>query len=467
MNGLISLAAGPRSDRRGQEIKRLYSTDNLANDRTQCAMKTIVQKYGGSSLSDVASIRRVARRVIAKQEQGLALLVVVSAMGDTTDRLLELARQAASSTPRRELDLLLSTGEVQSAALLSMTLQNMGAPAVALSARQCGILTNDVHLNARIVEIRPSRIIAELAAGRIVVATGFQGISAADNLTTLGRGGSDLTAIALAAAVGAEYCEILTDVDGIFDADPRIVAGARRIERTSHQVVEAFACHGARVLKGEAVEFAKDHGIAIRVLSSFADDRGAGRATVVGSLGNGSGRGQGRSFFPNRPTYTGTAGRKDLVRLSFTVSEPANWREIATSVAQYDLVFGNVGCQGARCAVFLSSEEIPDLEFFAETLKKDYAAAQLEVSAALGALSLVGFGLGSRPAALFGAIALLNQAGIEVLESFTDRESLTFVVAAAEVDEGMRLLHSHYLADSEPAARSRDGRQPRQPQAAI
>ena len=400
----------------------------------------VVQKYGGSSVATVESIKRVATRVVVKQQEGYDVVVVISAMGNTTDELLDLSRKVASNPSRRDLDLLLSTGEIQSAALLSMAIQDLGVPAVALSGRQCGILTNGVHMNARILEIHPERILKELGAGRIVVAAGFQGVSSEDDLTTLGRGGSDLTAIALAAAVEAEHCEILTDVEGVFDADPRVVDNARCLDRVSHHFLEEFACHGARVLKDEAVEFARDHGIAVRVLSTF----GSGNGTTIDSVRDAR-KANPRSFHPKRSEYTGVAGRRDLLRISFEVPQKLSGASLFDMIAQYNLVFGGVNTQGRCCTIYLSTEEIPNVDNFSETLGERFGTNPPQVSEVLGALTLVGFGLGSRPAALHEATRVLDEAKIEVHDTFTGRESLTFVVDVEKIDEGMRTLHSCYL----------------------
>ncbi len=195
-------------------------------------MGVVVQKYGGSSVADVTKLRRVADRVIRTKQAGHDVVVVVSAMGDTTDELLGLAKQVSTSPDRRELDMLLSAGERISMALLSMALRELGGDAISFTGSQSGIITNDRHVDARIVEVRPFRVQDELARGRIVVVAGYQGVSYRREVTTLGRGGSDTTAVALAAALGAEWCEICSDVDGVYSADPRVVETPRRIPRS-------------------------------------------------------------------------------------------------------------------------------------------------------------------------------------------------------------------------------------------
>src|SRR5512144_1464617 len=226
-------------------------------------MAIVVQKYGGSSVADVDRLRAVADRVMRTRRAGHDVVVVVSAMGDTTDDLLGMAKQVSANPDRRELDMLLSVGERISMALLSIAIRELGGDAISFTGSQSGIITNDRHVDARIIEVRPFRVQDELARGRVVVIAGYQGVSYTKEVTTLGRGGSDTTAVAMAAALGAEYCEICSDVDGVFSADPRVVPAARKLEAISYDEMQELAEHGARVLNPQAVEFARKAGIAI------------------------------------------------------------------------------------------------------------------------------------------------------------------------------------------------------------
>src|SRR4051794_33658267 len=226
-------------------------------------MSIVVQKYGGSSVADVSKLKRVADRVMRTHRGGHGVVVVVSAMGDTTDDLLKLAKDVSPNPDRRELDMLLTAGERISMALLSMAIRELGGDAISFTGSQSGIITNDRHVDARIVEVRPFRVQDELARGKIVVVAGYQGVSYKREVTTLGRGGSDTTAVAMAAALGAEYCEICSDVDGVYSADPRVVPAARRIGALSYEETQELAEAGAKVLNAQAVEFAKEKGIAI------------------------------------------------------------------------------------------------------------------------------------------------------------------------------------------------------------
>src|SRR5262250_1249953 len=271
-------------------------------------MAIIVQKYGGSSVADVGKLKYVAERVMQTARAGHQVVVVVSAMGDTTDELLSLAKQVSPNPERRELDMLLTAGERISMALLSMAIRELGGEAISFTGSQSGIITNDRHVDARIIEVRPFRVQDELARGKIVVVAGYQGVSYRREVTTLGRGGSDTTAVAMAAALDAEYCEICSDVDGVYTADPRVVAAARRIGTLSYEETQELAESGARVLNAQAVEFAKEKGIAIYARATRGPLPGADPSadgTVV------------RKHAPRMPgTVVGVASERDVIVLT-------------------------------------------------------------------------------------------------------------------------------------------------------
>lgn len=243
--------------------------------------RIVVQKFGGSSVADAEKIRKVAARVKARRDEGWQLVVVVSAMGDTTDDLLKLAKQISVDPPRRELDMLLTCGERISMALLSMALHEQGVAAISFTGSQSGIITDDTHSQARIVEVKPARIEEELGKNKVVIVAGYQGVSKSREVTTLGRGGSDTTAVALAAALGAD-CEIYSDVDGVFSADPRVVPSAKKLETLSFEEMQELASAGAKVLNAQAVEFAREKGIVIHARSTHAAGTGTAiQATTV------------------------------------------------------------------------------------------------------------------------------------------------------------------------------------------
>ncbi len=238
-------------------------------------MALVVQKYGGSSVADATGIKRVAQRIVAARKAGNSVVVVVSAMGDTTDELRDLANQVSPAPPGRELDMLLTAGERISMALLAMAIANLGLEARSFTGSQAGVITDSTHGKARIIDITPGRISAALDDGAIPIVAGFQGVSqTTKDITTLGRGASDTTAVALAAALGADYCEIFTDVDGIFTADPRIVPSAQRIPRISYEEMLEMAACGAKVLMLRCVEYARRYNIPIHVRSSFSNREG-------------------------------------------------------------------------------------------------------------------------------------------------------------------------------------------------
>ena len=403
----------------------------------------IVQKYGGSSVSTVDKIRAVAERIVEVRRQNHAVVVVVSAMGDTTDNLLELARQVGPDLSLRDLDMLLSTGETVSAALLSLAIQSLGQKAISLSATQGGIITNDVHFNARILEVRPDRIKKELARGNVVVVPGFQGVTEQQEITTLGRGGSDTSAVAIAAALGAESCEIYTDVEGVYSVDPRIVPEAVALSELSAGEMQELAWHGAQVIKAEAVEFARTNGVAVVVRSAFAD----GPGTLIPAE-----PAQSSVYRPHRPEVAGVTGRKDLIRISLNGS-PLNGAprdEIFAILSKYDLIFGGLNGAGEASDLFISNLEIPDPEAFTAELAPRFNGA-VKLTGELGAVSLIGFGLGSRPAALLDALRVLEEENVPVIKSFTGRESLTFVIPQPFVDQSVKRLHHVFVENHKPA----------------
>jgi aspartate kinase len=405
-------------------------------------LKIIVQKYGGSSVATVEKLKDVARRVVAAKQKRNAVVVVVSAMGDSTDDLVGLARQLSHNPSRRELDALLATGEMVSMSLLAIAIQECGEKAVALNGLQCGIFTNDVHCNARILEVRPARIRHHLEQGEIVVVAGFQGFTDKGDFATLGRGGSDTTAVALAAALNAEHCEIYTDVSGVFTADPRVVPQAKYLAELGAAEMQELAWTGAKVLKAEAVEFASTNGVPIVVRSTFQ----SGHDTWVHPHS-----GPEPAYQPRRAAIAGVSGRKDVIRIVFGASDFADpaGELLFDLIAKYDLITGAAGGFTERVDLLISDLEIPDSKAFITELRKRVGDG-VAVTDQLGMVSLVGFGLGSRPSAFFDASRLLRQAQIPAIKSFTTRESLCFVVPASRVDEAVTLMHETFIERANP-----------------
>lgn len=404
-------------------------------------MKIIVQKYGGSSVSTLEKLKGVAAKVIAAKRQGYAVVVVVSAMGDATDHLMNLARQISADPSRRDLDALLATGEMVSTSLLAIAIQEAGEKAVGLNGLQCGIFTNDVYSNARILEVRSAQVWKHLEQGAIVVVAGFQGFTSNGDLTTLGRGGSDTTAVALAAAMNAEHCEIYTDVAGVFTADPRLAPCARHLRELGAAEMQELAWTGAKVLKAEAVEFASTNDVPVVVRSTFED----GHDTWIHPQPESS-----RTFRPHRAEVAGVSGRKDIIRIIFKPEEFSDGGEsIFHLIAKYDLVSGAAGEFSDTADLLISNLEIPDPAALILELQDTHKGG-ITVCDELGMVSVVGFGLGSRPSAFFDAFSLLRRGAIPVLKSFTSRESLCFVVPASRVDEGVLLMHKAFIETNSP-----------------
>ena len=388
-------------------------------------MRIVVQKYGGSSVSSIEKLQAVARKVADTRARGFGVCVVVSAMGGTTNELLSMAREVSPDPSMRELDVLLSSGERISMSLLSMALMQIGIPAVSLTGRQCRIVTDGTHGNARIVEIDPGRIRRELEAGRVVVVAGFQGVSSdTQDVTTLGRGGSDTSAVALAAALGAEHCDIFSDVDGVYSADPRVVKAAHRMDELSYEEMQELARLGARVLNEQAVEFARRKGIAIYARSTFGGDN----FSVIHEID--------RKAEDDGVRVCGVAGRDDLVRIWADGSGPQP-AEVMELLGEHDILHAN----DSRVDVVISGTNIPCRESFALRLGETWQNA-VQVASPIGSVAAVGLGVGSQPLAVEMATRALNEASIPMLTQFTSSESITCVVAAEHVKRGMQRIHS-------------------------
>jgi aspartate kinase len=381
-------------------------------------MSVIVQKFGGSSVADVERIRKVAARVAARRAEGHQMVVVVSAMGDTTDELLTLAKRMSANPPRRELDMLLTCGERISMALLSMALHEQGVPAISFTGSQSGIITDDAHSQARIVEVRPVRIREELGKGKVVIVAGYQGVSRNREVTTLGRGGSDTTAVALAAALGAEACEIYSDVDGIFSADPRVVPEARKLEILDYETMQELAAAGARVLNAQAVEFARNAGIVIEARSTHA---------------GGTGSRIGPDPVPVRAVASDTEIR--VLEVADGQLEPV-LRQLAQGEVRLRLVAGMCGATG-RMLVVVPLQDLHGVEAF------DVAVRALggEPRPGLGTVTLAGPGVGTDSELLAGCLGAAAALGLGVRAVHGSPLQLTFVVDMARVSELARELH--------------------------
>jgi aspartate kinase len=384
----------------------------------------VVQKFGGSSVADVEKIQRVADRIAATRAQGKRVVVVVSAMGRTTDELLELARRVSESPARRELDMLLSVGERITMALLSMALNARDIPAVSFTGSQSGILTNDSHNNARIVEVRPFRVQDELARERVVIVAGYQGVSYKREVTTLGRGGSDTTAVALAAALDAEACEIYSDVDGVYSADPRVVPDARRLAALSYEEMQELAEAGAKVLHAQAVEFAKEKGIALYCRAT----EGREGETVV------------RRSAPTRAGgAVGVASEKGLVQLGTRSGGLDSLRALLAhleerEVAGKELQFRSAGEGSAgQASLVLSRENIHDLDSVISSLESHPGGITFREG--VGAVSAIGSGIN----ASFGSLR-------QALDAAAAMEAAVLGISTSSFRISV-LVEEKYLAD--------------------
>ncbi len=385
--------------------------------------KTIVQKYGGSSVATPDKLKRVAELVAQRRAQGFNLVVVVSAMGDATDELLARAREITPAPDRRELDMLLTVGERISMALLAMAIREYGHEAVSLTGSQCGIITTHSHTNARIIEVRPFRVLDELAAGRVVIVAGYQGVSYKRDITTLGRGGSDTTAIALAAALEAEACEIYSDVDGVYTADPRVVPDAVPLESLSYDEMQALAAAGAKVLNQQAVEFAKRSRIAIYARRTGSDAPG----TVI------------RLDAPPRSsTIRGVAHRHEVLRVHSSSASTPKVQAFLHQVGALGVMPRDLQYDGANEGQFRCTFPVDDL---LDELKAS-AATHFGPDAfqdGSGTITLVGEAMG--PEVLPTALQKLAERDFGIEYVCADLLHLTFGLPSAQVADAARHLH--------------------------
>jgi len=379
----------------------------------------VVQKYGGSSVADTERIRIVAKRIAETRASGRGVVAVVSAMGHTTDDLYAEARKISSAPSRRELDMLLSCGERASMALLSMAVHELGYEAISFTGSQCGILTSDRHSGARILEVRPVRVQDELERGRVVIVAGFQGVSYKREITTLGRGGSDTTAVALAAALGAEYCEICSDVDGVFSADPRIVSAAQLIDAISHDEMLELAAHGAKVLQTESIEFARRSQIALFARRTTGEAAGT-RIDTVERI----------DPEPNASLARGVAGARKLVRVG-----AAHALALATAMDAHQVPLWQMWTDAAGAHALIELDDVPDWPVVSRALE----TAGISIEVDWGAVSVVGTGAGSSARYVARALEVAGPAARDLVISPL---RITVLCKTDEVDELVRLLHA-------------------------
>jgi len=411
-------------------------------------MGLIVQKYGGSSVADAEGLKRVANRIVATKKAGHQVVVVVSAMGDTTDELIDLANQVSPMPHGRELDMLLTAGERISMALLAMAIGNLGHEAQSFTGSQAGVITDSKHGAARIIDVTPGRIQEALKEGAIAIVAGFQGISQdTKDITTLGRGGSDTTAVALAAALEADVCEIYTDVDGVFTADPRVVPTARKLKTVTYEEMLELAASGAKVLHLRCVEYARRFDLPIHVRSSFSNNEGTWvvkdhpeggdmeQAIIAGIAHD---RSEAKITIVGVPDRTGTAAHI--------------FQAIADAQINIDMIVQNVSA--AATGLTDISFTLPKAEGSKATeilnkIKGEVGFASLQYDDQIGKLSLVGAGMRSHPGITAQFFACLSEAGVNIEMISTSEIRISIICRESDLDKGVRAAHTAFGLDAE------------------
>ena len=420
-------------------------------------MGLVVQKYGGSSVADAERIKRVAERIVATRKAGHDVCVVVSAMGDTTDELLDLAESVSPLPPGRELDMLLTAGERISMALLAMAIQNLGASARSFTGSQAGVITDSTHGKARIIDVTPGRITTALGEGHIAIVAGFQGVSQdTKDITTLGRGGSDTTAVALAAALDADVCEIYSDVDGVFTADPRIAPKARKLDVVSSEEMLELAANGAKILHLRCVEYARRFGVKLHVRSSFSHNEGTWVIPDPEDAATSP-----KEIPLEQPLISGIAHDRTQAKVT-VVGVPDRpgiaariFRLLAEAKVNVDMIVQNIST---------GDDPLTDLSFTVDESQGELAMsllraaeekigyAGLEYDDEVGKLSLVGAGMKSNPGVTFTFFEALAAANINIDMISTSEVRISVVTAADRLDEAVRVVHSAFDLDSEDEA---------------
>jgi len=407
----------------------------------------VVQKYGGSSVADADGVKRVARRIVDTRKAGHDVCVVVSAMGDSTDDLIDLAMQVSPLPPGRELDMLLTAGERISMSLLAMAIASQGSRARSFTGSQAGVITDSVHGRARIIDVTPGRIRQALDEGDIAIVAGFQGVSQdTKDITTLGRGGSDTTAVALAAALGADVCEIYTDVDGVFTADPRIVPTARRLDRITSEEMLEMAASGAKILHLRCVEYARRYGLPVHVRSSFSQHEGT---WVLDSTARGDQMEQ--------PIISGVAHDRSEAKITVVgvPDKPGKAAEIFEAVAaseiNIDMIVQNVSAASTGLTDVSFTLPKTDGQTAMTALSRVQEAvgfSALQYDDQIGKISLIGAGMRSHPGVSAKFFKALADAGVNIEMISTSEIRISVVTRADAVDDAVRAVHTAFGLDS-------------------
>jgi len=418
-------------------------------------MALVVQKFGGSSVGSPDRLMAVARRLIAAKERGDRVVAVVSAMGDVTDELLAKARAISADPPEREMDMLLATGEQVTIALLAMAIDTLGHQAISFTGAQAGIVSDAVHTKARIQEVRADRMMEALDDGRIVIVAGFQGLTPEGEITTLGRGGSDTTAVAVAAGLSADVCEIYTDVDGVFTADPRVEPLARKIDTISYEEMLEMAATGARVLQLRSVEFARNHGVVIHVRSSFNDREGTIVKEADETMEQAIISGVTHDTSEAKVTVRDVPDRPGVAAEVFGRLADAN--------VNVDMIIQNVSEAGTTDISFTTPKD--DLVRATKAVREvveDLGAREWSVDESIAKVSLVGAGMKTHPGVAALMFRSLADAGVNLDMISTSAIRISCVIAADQVDIAVRTLHKAFgldersvVAETSPAAPGR------------
>ncbi|MFO0839996.1 MAG: aspartate kinase [Phycisphaerae bacterium] len=405
-------------------------------------MPVLVQKFGGTSVADAHRIHLAARRALRAKLDGNQIVLVLSAMGHTTDRLIELAYQVTARPARRELDMLISTGEQVSIALMAMAIHETGHEAISLTGAQVGLITDDRHTGARIRSINADRIRGHLDQGRIVIVAGFQGVTTEFDITTLGRGGSDTTAVALAAALRAPICEIYTDVEGVFTADPRLVPRARRIETISYDEMLELASLGAGVMHARSIELAKKFGVEIHVRSSFTDNPGTRIMNQPPGMEDVVVRGVTLKREIGRVTFVGLPNRAGIAADVFN--------QIAKQRILVDDIIQNVFDAGRRVSIAFTvqGESIQEARAVAELIAQRFHAAEVEVAEGMARLSVVGVGMRSHSGVAARMFDALAEAQINIENISTSEIVISVLVGGADAERALAVVHQAFGLDS-------------------
>jgi aspartate kinase len=424
----------------------------------------LVQKFGGTSVADSDKILAAARRAIRAHQRGDRVLVVVSARGHTTDELIELAKEINERPPAREMDMLLSTGEQVSVALMAMAIQALGVPSISFTGAQIGIVTDSFHTKARIRNISTERILQALDDGKVVIVAGFQGVDEEYNITTLGRGGSDTTAVALAAVLGADACEIYTDVDGVYTTDPRIVPEARKVDRISYDEMLELASLGAGVMHSRSIEFAKKYGVPIHVRSSFSDADGTWivaetDARRLGVMVTGAALAKDEA----RITIVGVPDRPGVVHAIF--------REIASANIVVDMIVQNVATEGETEVSFtVATGDLAETLRAADSAARAIGASGVNYDAEVAKVSVVGLGMRTHTGVATRMFDALAESGINIEMITTSEIKISVLVARTAAVSALRAVHRAFLLDEPiavaPVADYRPHRGPRKAPAA-